>query len=234
MINLDDLFPNRESLLEINKDHEDKIKEIIMNRKIEYLVHFTRIENLSSILKIGLYSVSEQLKNNIHSIRNDEQRIDKKLDCTSCSVMFPNFKLFSSFRKYNSPKSKWVVILLDKDVLFSPDNIKYFCQKNAAGLYMGLDASSKKFCTADAFENMFYDPDLRVSLHINDYLTTDPQAEILISDIINTKYISGICFEKQSDLDEYLKKYNDNFLSNYDYDIIPGFFYDRKDSEFWR
>ena len=86
-------------------------------------MHFTRIDNLNSILKNGLIPVSIQQKMKIPSARNDEQRIDSKLDCTSCSITFPNYKLFYTFREYKFPGSGWVVIVLDKDVLFSPSNI---------------------------------------------------------------------------------------------------------------
>ena len=41
----------------------------------------------------------------------------------------------------------------------------------------------------------------RASLQISDYITTDPQAEVLISDAIDKKYIGCICFQKQPDID---------------------------------
>lgn len=50
--------------LEINK------KEIISRRKIECLMHFTRIENLRSILQNGLIPVSLQQKMKIQAMRD--------------------------------------------------------------------------------------------------------------------------------------------------------------------
>jgi len=81
---MEDFFPKRETLLSIKREQTDKIKEIVKRRKIEYLVHFTRIDNLNSILENGLIPVSMQQKMKIPSVHNDEQRIDSKLDCTSC------------------------------------------------------------------------------------------------------------------------------------------------------
>ena len=177
----------------------------------------------------------------IPSVHNDEQRIDSKLDCTSCSISFPNYKLFYTFREYKFPESSWVVIVLDKDVLFSPSNITYYCQTNAAGVFPRI-SSAKELCTATAFENMFCDSLTtkenkviqRASLQISDYITTDPQAEVLISDAIDKKYIGCICFQKQPDIDEYITKYGTDLLEKYDYQIVPGFFDARKDYMFWK
>ena len=238
---MEDFFPKRETLLTIKSEQANKIKEIVTRRKIEYLVHFTRIDNLNSILKNGLIPVSMQQKMKIPSIRNDDQRIDSKLDCTSCSIVFPNYKLFYTFREYKFPGSSWVVIVLDKDVLFSPSNITYYCQTNAAGVFPRI-SSAKELCTATAFENMFCDSLTtkenkviqRASLQISDYITTDPQAEILISDAIDKKYIGCICFQKQPDIDEYITRYGKELLEKYDYQVVPGFFDARKDYMFWK
>ena len=59
---MEDFFPKRETLLSIKREQTDKIKEIVKRRKIEYLVHFTRIDNLNSILENGLIPVSMQQK----------------------------------------------------------------------------------------------------------------------------------------------------------------------------
>ena len=239
---MEDFFSKRETLLKIKSEQANNIKDIVARRKIEYLVHFTRIDNLNSILKNGLIPVSVQQKMGITSIRNDEQRIDSKLDCTSCSIGFPNYKLFYTFRKDKLlPRSSWVVIVLDKDVLFSPSNITYYCQTNAAGVFPRI-SSAKALCTATAFENMFCDylttkekkVIQRASLQISDDITTDPQAEVLISDAIDKKYIGCICFQKQPDIDEYIKKYGTDLLEKYDYKIVPGFFGARQDYMFWK
>ena len=82
--------------------------------------------------------------------------IDSKLDCTSCSVAFPNYKLFYTFREHKFPGTSWVVIVLDKDVLFSASNISYYCQTNAAGVFPRV-SSAKRVMYGKCFENMFCD-----------------------------------------------------------------------------
>jgi hypothetical protein len=125
---MEDFLPKRETLLKIKMDHVSKIKELIEKRKIEYLIHFTRIDNLHSILLYGLVPVSMQHDLSISSTHNDEERFDSKLDCTSCSVGFPNYKLFYTFREFKFPGSRWAILTLDKDLLFSSSNIAYYCR----------------------------------------------------------------------------------------------------------
>lgn len=235
------ISPNRETLLKIKKDEEDKIKGILKRRKIGYLVHFTRIENLASIMKDGLVPVSLQQKKNIPSLHNDDQRIDSQLNCTSCSISFPNYKLFFTFREYKFPGTKWVMIVVDPDILFSPTNIVYYCHTNAASVFPRV-SSVKELCTAMAFENMYCESTItkenklinRNDLQISDDITTDPQAEILISDIIAPEHIACICFQSQSDIDEYVKNNGADLISKFDHQVVSGFFNARKDYMFWK
>ena len=236
-----EFLPKRETLLKIKKDQENKIKEILEHRKIKYLVHFTRVENLDSILLNGLVPVSIQQERNFESIHNDEQRIDSKIDCTSCSIEFPNYKLFYRFRNTKFPGTKWVTIVLNADLLFSPSNIVYYCYTNAAHVLPRV-SNIEDLCTTNSFERMFYESTTtnekkiiyRDVLQIKDCITTDPQAEILISDIIDPKYISCICFPNQSDINEYVKTNGSNLLSKYKHQVFSSFFNTRKDYMFWK
>ena len=107
---------------------------------------------------------------------------------------------------------------------------------------MGSAKANDSICTANAFDNMFCDSIMtkenkliqRKSLQICDYMTTDPQAEILISDVIDKKYIACICFQKQFDIDEYISKNGKDLLDQYDYQIVPCFFGPREDYMFWK
>jgi hypothetical protein len=212
---------------------------IINKRRIKYLAHFTRLENLVSILENGLIPVSMQLKKDIKSIRNDNERWDSKLDCTSCSIEFPNYRVFYSFRnKY--PNSKWVVLLLDTEVLLSKDRITYYCQTNAARI-MNEVLNKKELCTISAFENMFSNSLTtkhnrtihRDELMLRDNFTTDPQAEILISNIIEPKHISRVCFSKHNEMDEFIENNGTDILNRYNYEAQPYYFAPRRDYQFW-
>jgi len=227
--------------IEVNTKNENEVKEILKKRKIPYLVHFTRIDNLNSILKNGLVPVCLQQMKNILSIHNDEQRIDAQLDCTSCSVGFPNYKLFYAFRESKYPGTKWVTIVIDTDILFSQTNIKYYCYTNASAVFPKT-TYIKELCEANSFETMFCEllktkdnkTINRTSLQIDDYLTTDPQAEILISNVIEPKYIKGICFQKQNDIEDFIKTNGSTLISQYKYRVFTVYFDKRKDYMFWK
>ena len=229
----------KENLPNIKKEQTEEIKNIVSNRGIEHLVHFTRIENLNSILQYGLVPVILQEQMGINSVRNDEQRIDSKLDCTSCSITFPNYRLFYKFREYDYPGTRWVVLAIDKSILFSPSNITFFCYTNAARV-IPQTRNLEDLCTVNAFKNMFCDTIIingrrvrRELLNINDNFTTDPQAEILISDIIDKEYINCIYFQNEDDLQYYKENYGLDILKKYNYDIDRNFFNARTDYDFW-
>lgn len=217
-----------------------KIRQIVDARGIKDLVHFTRVENLASILKYGLVPVSLHEKMRIASIRNDERRIDSRLDCTSCSITFPNYRLFYRFRQSSEPRN-WVVLVLDTDVLFSPDNKVYFCGTNAAGLLPRI-SNPEELRTALSFEEMFRDRVItneehriipRVALGIDDNYTTDPQAELLISGIIDSAYIKRIAFEEDVHITACEKDYGTTLDMSW-CGVCPEFFAPRQDYGHWR
>ena len=235
------ILPSHEMLLKIKKEHEDKIKDAAKKRGIDHLVHFTRLENLQGILKHGLVPVSIQQELQIPSIRNDAMRIDSHLDCTSCSIQFPNWQLFYSFRKRDH-LARWVVLVLTLEVLFSSDNIPFYCATNASSRDFCHADDLARLCTFDAFEKMFCDSIVlngnklikRTDLQITDYLTTDPQAEILIRDIIKPKHIIGIYFQDSQDRKRQIREHGAAPLNLYNHDIIPGFFAPRSDYAVWQ
>ena len=66
---------------------------------IPHLVHFTRCENLSSILQNGLHSVISCRKNGIHAAQNDRIRLDGRPEGISVSVTLPNYRMFYKYRQ---------------------------------------------------------------------------------------------------------------------------------------
>lgn len=68
------------------------IQEIIQQRNIRSLFHFTHSDNLTSILDNGLMSRSELDNENNEYNYNDEERIDGHPDAICLSVSYPNAK----------------------------------------------------------------------------------------------------------------------------------------------
>ncbi len=223
------------------REKKDRIEEILERRNIKSFIHFTRIENLDSILKFGLVPVSIQQSLNLCSIHNDLQRIESQLDCTSCSIGFPNYKLFYDFRKNKYPETKWIVIEISSDILFLNKNTAYYCETNAARV-LPKTPNISKLCSASSLENMFSEYVTtkegigirRIDLKIDNSKTTDPQAEILIRDIIHPRYIERICFRNQEDINEYIMKNGAELLSKFEYQTQASYFKPRNDYEFWK
>jgi len=95
---------------------------------IATVVHFTRVENLPSILTYGLLSRKTLDSMDIEYVFNDGQRIDRYYDAICTSISFPNYKMFYRYR-INDPQN-WAVLLLDVSLLWELDCA--FCQENAA------------------------------------------------------------------------------------------------------
>lgn len=188
-----------------------EIKQILENRNINNLYHFTKGENLKSILKYGLMSVNNLNDDNISFKCTDEDRNDKKLNYISSSISFPNYKYFFPTRCNSTNKLGWVVLEIDSNILCDKECI-YCCENAATNNVTYIKDTEKK--GSDALEKLFDDFDeiKRVDLKIDKNMPTNPQAEVLIPNKIDLKYIKGIYFENLT-----VKKY---FFDELDSDII--------------
>lgn len=168
---------------------------------------------MESILSHGIVPVDRHEEFGIRALRNDRERLDNKKDCTSFSIEFPNYELFFKYRESDYPNSKWVVIVISIDILFSDMREKYFSYTNAASNFCRKNEYCRKSNSEIGFEKMFQKTDCtnwnreihRSSLKIPDSWSTNPQAEVLISGIINPQYITSVCFNSQEDLLAYQK-----------------------------
>ena len=78
---------------------QDRISNIIKNRNITQLVHFTKKQNINSIIKNGLLSIEELKKRNLEYIYNDPERRDDWNYAISLSITNKNLFLFESFKR---------------------------------------------------------------------------------------------------------------------------------------
>src|SRR5450830_1213049 len=95
---------------------------------IHSLYHFTRIENLSSILQNGLLQKNYLTQNIPGALCNDPLRIDGT-DAVCATIGFPNYKMWHGL-KCDSPNAEWVLLVLKSEVLWERDCA--FCKTNAA------------------------------------------------------------------------------------------------------
>jgi hypothetical protein len=180
-------------LQKIESDSVGAIVQEVVRRKVEEVVHFTRVENLQLILKKGLLSKTVMQKESIDRITNDELRLDNRLDRISLSITHPNSSMFYKYREL-SRHGLWVVIVFKKDLLWELDCL--FCKHNAADRRI-VNLPDSALIGAEAFCSMF-DIEGRSS-DLKDNETTDPQAEVLCKSAVPVQYIRKVVFPVQNE-----------------------------------
>ena len=192
--------------MRIGSNREAQIQQICKKRGIKTLVHFTRIENLSSILQHGLRSrkTLEILEETCGQqfLFNDPKRLDGHKEAICLSISFPNYQMFYRIKedkkKTNEANdSQQLVLLLDAKVLWKLECA--FCQRNAAHKTIrNIPLADKK--RPEALKGMFEDfynikhQDLQKDWQIPDNYPTHPQAEILVFNPIPVQYINAVHF----------------------------------------
>ncbi|WP_339098227.1 DarT ssDNA thymidine ADP-ribosyltransferase family protein (plasmid) [Deinococcus sp. VB343] len=177
-----------------------EIRRQAESRGIQFLVHFTRLENLVGIMANGI--CSRQVMRGRNYIHNDDVRLDGRLHANCLSISHPNYKMFWNYRSL-SGGADWVVLRIHPRVLWELDC--GFTEVNAAkrthNIHLRAEQSLK---TVQAFVGMFDcpDPDLRHALDLQDYETTDPQAEVLVFETIPPEYIAAVCVNKREDFSD--------------------------------
>lgn len=208
----------------LTKNQRD-IKDFIKKRRIVALAHFTQLENLDSILRNGLLSKEALAQKQISYNYNDELRLEGKNDAICLSISFPNYKMFYKYRC--SKKGEWCVLELDPSILYEKECL--FCISNAASSGE-LRRSDAEKMNISGLKKLFYDPTFhRDSVNLHTRYTTNPQAEVLVLDSIEPKYINGIHFDRNH------SKYKE-FTLNYPkfkFCISPRAFGPRCDYESW-
>lgn len=170
--------------------YKDKLKAIRMNllasKRITKLVHFTPISNLESILENGICSRQHLDCSKLNFIPSDSWRLDNKRSFICNSITFPNYKMFYS-KRMEDLRIKWAVLSIDSHILVDKFDTEFY-RMNAAS----SSPNKCRFdpCSNDALEDMFYLENRDCNIPSN--YTTDPQAEVLVKDVIDSSYINCI------------------------------------------
>jgi len=176
---------------------QERIRQLCIDREITALVHFTRIENLSSILSHGLLSRRElENRPDISPIINDTERLDGCRGAVSLSIGFPNYRMFFKYRNHTA--TSWVILQLHPRLLWDLDCA--FCPGNAAGIAIKTIPISQRR-DVEMLEAMFGErPEKRrEELSIPLHFTTDPQAEVLVFGEIDPTYILAVDFRSEAE-----------------------------------
>lgn len=178
------------------------MERVLKERQIDWLLHFTRAENLPNIMRYGLMPRSNLESAGIDFSYNDEYRYDNCKNAVCTSIEFPNYKMFYPLRCNNSGVD-WAVLLLNARIIC--DFECAFCTTNAgnSNMYnMDLEQRKGKKAFLKLFKELPYGPS-RKELGIKDCYPTDPQAEVLVFDTIPITYIKKVFFNTQKALKQY-------------------------------
>ena len=178
-----DKFENKFKLLELTNKN---IQDTIFRHNLTKIYHFTSLSNLPSILKNGILSKDQLVKQQIEFEQNDNLRLDNMTDFISCSLEYPNNKLLYK-NKYSLHKD-YCLIEIDIDIL---NHVFSACSTTNAA-----SKSGKNIMSISYIERLFNLPRPK-SLPIN--FPTDEQAEILIKSFIPLSFVKSIIFENSFD-----------------------------------
>lgn len=186
------------------------LRTFLKKRRITYLTHFTRIENVRSILRYGILPRSVVRGNKALSSAklSDHGLPDAWARLVPFNLSLPDYKLFTEIE--GTDLSKCVVLLIDAKVLcdypfyFFPDHSENFIH-NAPFPNMVLTEG----LSIKEFKALFNDLDdvKRNALDLESFYPTSPRTELLSFFPIPPSYIAQICFTS-----EY--KFNQWFLHN--------------------
>ena len=180
-------------------ERESAYRYLVEERDVQYLMHFTPVENIQSILDNGIIPRYHLMRDRKEVVVTDEERWDNRPDCTSFSISFPNYRMM--FKKQND--FRFALLLVDPAVLLdlSIDQIYYLPDNAARMSKYGID----NFKGLDALKGLFSTPvktnigmKTREELDIPDCFPSNPQAEVFIKGIVKPKYIKAVVVDDPS------------------------------------
>lgn len=189
-------FALRETMASIAATHpQTRIAIMNWTKTIDppYLLHFTQVENIPSIMHNGLCPVSTLTEASTPFHANDCLRLDGHKDAVSLSIAHPNDRMFSKYR-WQDLQQKWAVLVLDPSILWLLPTA--FNRHNAADKRMSR-LSREERMSVEAFDGMFQPPNDLPSRKENRLLPFDPtdvQAELLVFCVIKSFFVTGVVF----------------------------------------
>ncbi|OCN04210.1 hypothetical protein A4S06_03310 [Erysipelotrichaceae bacterium MTC7] len=196
------------------------MKEILKEKKIEHLIHFTNAENLFNIFRYGLIPRTELVKRDIESAFNLRSR--KYHDAVALTIEFPDYTQFNAirFRQHNLP---WVILKIDAS------KINY----NACA-YSPLKGSELRY-GQEGFLSLFDEVDdqkSRAEMELDACYPTTVQSKVLCYETIPVDAIKEVHFP---DADNYwIYKGTIPKKSKAQVKVDRSYFRTRHDFEFWK
>ena len=216
------------------------LENIIAERDIKSLTHFTPIANLDSILQNGIVARSFIDTGKLNGICCDNDRADGLRNGICLSVSYPNSKMFFPYRlrMKDNPFNKideldWAVIILDISIILHK-KCAFFDTNAACAKFRNVLLDDLK--TAKAFENMFANEVITRDGELvkrESYLkpkdTTCVQAEVMVFEKIEPSFIKFCVVQKKKKKKRLSEEYSQiKFYSMENTHFTKSLFSDRK------
>lgn len=166
-----------------------KAYEILKNRGVNRLCHFTKLNSFIHIIAEGEGIVStDALKPDLKKI-NDTERYDGRTNYVCCSIQYPNSWYLKKVINRDNDKifKEWVILYVDLRILKNREAA--FCPCNASREY-------GRYINENIGEiNSIFNDDVLGRKRTSRMMAccpTDDQAEILIKNNIPREYIMGV------------------------------------------
>jgi hypothetical protein len=220
---------HNDSLVEIAKyawkKEWDEIKNIIENRQIPTLFHFTPVENLESILTHGLIPREELDQKKIEFKPTDDLRLDGIKAGICFSITKPNMGLLR--RKSNERENKIVVLECPANTLLLYPFIAF--PGNAAGGNFVKDQTENldRYVGISGLRNLFLNEELRKIRKMSIDEPTDNQSEIIFLESIEISRKLKVHIPNQIDpqlVNKHRQFIDDNDSLNFHYPCDCDFF----------
>ena len=212
-------------------DSKIEIAKFLKNRKIRKLIHFTNIDNLQNILKMGLLPRKILEEQNIDFVYSDENRLEGRKDCVCVSVEYPNTNMF--YYKQNRYGYRYVVLVLNARKILLNDLKKYYVYINAASSRAIYWLRTDELTTLKYLKNMF-SKKVQDSKYIYEredtapnFIPTNPQAEILVNGVVDVNDIIEVHFANSEDYDIFKNTCNNDLFLDKTKFIVSNFYFNK-------
>ena len=199
----------------LHSDPATSITSFLISREVkdsgvEYLIHATLLENLESILKIGLVTRGDGRSSVV-----DDQRLDGRLDHISASLVSVGKYIYAKKYDLGHDISNWCILRLDTRLLWQRKSL-FFPSNAAKSEFQSRSYRSDDiFHSADAYRKMWFGAPARIDKEYPQR-TKDVQAEIQIPGNIPVEFIKSICLHPKTTTEkqEYVKSLVNKYASH--------------------
>lgn len=178
------------------------VYDVLVERGVSRLCHFTKIQNLTHILSSPEGIISKNRIRGDALNQNDNKRLDGKTDFVCCSIEYPNSWFLSSAMDKNEDKifKDWAVLYIKPEIVKLREVL--VCECNAAKSNGNYIKDGNEINTRRLFAEKVESFKCPRTDYMLSCCTTNSQAEVMVKEGIPREFIHGIAVrdEKTADM----------------------------------